>query len=116
MAIRPSRSPETKGCAGNEPGTPKAKHVKATKELRVLAELTRGSLHRFQAEVIGDHCLPSTVSGLIRRYGLLIDRDWIRVPTRVGSDTEVKRYWLNESSRELAGRILAAAAEGSRHD
>lgn len=101
---------QTKGGAGNEPSAPNAKQRKATKELRVLAELTRGPLHRFEAERIGDHCLPSTISALARRYGLRIERDWTRVPTRFGTEADVKRYWLADESRALALRLMSECA------
>ena len=52
---------------------------------------TGGSLNRFQAELIGDHCLNSTIAAL-RSNGHSIAGKWERVPTRFGSFVRVKRY------------------------
>lgn len=89
---------------------------KRTKENVILAALRHGSLNRFEAERIGDHCLHSTVSTLTRKQSLRFDREWERVPTRFGKDVRVKRYRVAASSREVADRILAAAAKDGCHD
>jgi len=72
-------------------------HIKAdrhpTKKQRILEALRAGSLNRFEAERIGDHCLHSTVSSL-KESGHVILSHWERVPTRWGAPCRVKRYWL----------------------
>ncbi len=73
---------------------------------RILAELARGaSLHRFQAERLGDHVLHSTVAK-IQRYGIFVDREWITVPGYAGHPTRVCRYWLSDEQRHRAARLL----------
>ncbi len=69
------------------------KHRHPTKKQRILEALRAGSLNRFEAERIGDHCLHSTVSSL-QKSGYVILSHWERVPTRWGSDCRVKRYWV----------------------
>lgn len=64
-----------------------------TKKQRILEALRAGSLNRFEAEGIGDHCLHSTVSSL-KESGHAILSHWERVPTRWGVECRVKRYWL----------------------
>lgn len=79
---------------------------KQTKIKRILSELTRGgSLHRFQAELIGDHCLHSTIAK-IEGYGIDVAREWITVPGFAGHSTRVCRYWINDENRERAARLL----------
>lgn len=63
-----------------------------TKLARILAILRSGqTLNRFEAEVLGDHCLNSTVA-VLRAEGNLIHDHWERVPTRFGKKARVKRY------------------------
>lgn len=57
--------------------------------LRVM--LAGKSLNRFEAEVFGDHVLPSTIAGL-RAQGYLFLASWERVPTRFGKLVRVRRY------------------------
>jgi hypothetical protein len=69
--------------------------------------------HRFSAEVVGDHCLPTTISDLQKKHTIYFERKFIRVPNRFGSMTPVKLYWLEGDSliraRLLAGLIEVAA-------
>ena len=91
---------------------------------RILAVLRSGiSLNRFEAERIGDHCLPSTVSELGRCHGLIIDRHFEHVPNRWGDPCLVKRYNLPSSEYEKADKVLAylkhntrATTEGESND
>lgn len=79
---------------------------KQTKLKRVLSELARGtSLHRFQAERIGDHTLHSTVCK-IQEYGIRVEREWITVPGYGGHPTRVCRYWLDAENAERACALL----------
>jgi hypothetical protein len=107
--------------AGCEPSAPKKveqteSSPKRTKEHVILCALRNGSLNRFEAERIGDHCLHSTVSTLAHKCGLEFDRAWESVPTRFGVAVRVKRYWLAAPSLEAADRILAMATGEARND
>jgi len=64
-----------------------------TKKAAILAALRHGSLNRFEAERLGDHCLNSTVSEL-RKEGNVIMAHAEMVPTRFGRKVRVKRYHL----------------------
>ena len=81
---------------------------KPGKQARILLVFYRGhSLHRFEAERIGDHCLHSTISALFNGYGLVFDRKRVKVPNRFGTQTTVTQYRLAGSSREKAARLLS---------
>ena len=71
---------------------------------RVLKHLIAGNrLHRFQAEkVCRDHVLPSTVSGLQRKYGLIISREMVTVRGYRGAPTQVAEYWLDSDQQGKA--------------
>lgn len=64
-----------------------------TKKAAILEELHRRSLNRFEAEHMGDHCLPSTISEL-RKEGHVIHAADEQVMTRFGRHVRVKRYYL----------------------
>ncbi len=64
-----------------------------TKKAAILEALRHGSLNRFQAERLGDHCLNSTVSEL-RADGHAILSRYEKVQTRFGRQVRVKRYFL----------------------
>lgn len=78
-----------------------------TKIARVLAHLLTGaSVNRFEAERLGDHCLPSTVSRL-QDHGLLIERQLEPVPNAWGEPCHAARYRLPASERDKARAVLA---------
>jgi hypothetical protein len=54
--------------------------------------------HRFIAETVGDHCLPTTISDLQKRHPIYFERKFIKVPNRFGSKTSVMLYWLKDES------------------
>lgn len=54
--------------------------------------------HRFSAEQVGDHCLPTTITDLQKRYGIHFDRKRVKVRNRFGRLTSVCLYWLSGSS------------------
>lgn len=73
-----------------------------TKEEDVLRALTHDSLNRFEAERIGDHCLPTTVSQL-QKKGIVILSEWEKVQSRgARGETNVKRYWVAPEPKNLA--------------
>ena len=72
----------------------------------LLAFYNGQKLHRFQAERLGDHCLPSTISTFANSHGLIFHRRMVKVPNRFGSTTSVKLYWLADESKDAARRFL----------
>ncbi|WP_457788337.1 hypothetical protein [Pseudomonas sp. PL-6] len=79
-----------------------------TKLTRVLEYFASGgSLNRFEAERLGDHCLNSTIAVLSGQYALNFIRQREKVPNRFGTDTPVIRYRLNENEQQRAGQLLA---------
>jgi len=71
-----------------------------SKEFTIIQYLLLGnSLHRFESETLGDHCLPSTISIIARKYGLEIPRKMVQVSTRFNSTTSVMRYWFSEEDK-----------------
>ena len=72
-----------------------------TKEVDVLRALYFGSLNRFEAERIGDHCLNTTIAQLRGKGVQLLDR-WEKVPSRgARGHTNVKRYWVRPEPGNL---------------
>ena len=84
-----------------------------TKEEDVLRALAHDSLNRFEAERIGDHCLPTTVSQL-QKKGIVILSEWEKVPSRgARGETNVKRYWVAPEPKNLARvRSLLGSEQG----
>lgn len=75
---------------------------------RVLEYLVHGgSLNRFEAERIGEHCLHTTISALSNSHGLLFVRMPESVPNRWGADCRVVRYRLAPSHLARARKLLA---------
>lgn len=71
-----------------------------SKEFTIIQHFLLGnSLHRFEAEGLGDHCLNSTISIIARKYGLEIPRKWVKASTRFDGLTQVKRYWFSEEDK-----------------
>lgn len=68
-------------------------------------------LHRFQAEILGDHCLHSSISGLQTKHGVTFSRKWIKVPNRFGTETRVMLYWLEGKDLERAQGIIGIRQE-----
>ena len=82
----------------------------ATKRGRILSELATGrKMTRFDAEPLGDHCLPSTVSGL-ERFGITISRRTVRIEGRHGT-FHCAEYWLEDDERQRA-RIMLGGGNG----
>ncbi len=64
----------------------------------IAEALTKGSLNRFEAEQLGDHCLNTTVSDLKKR-GFQIESVREKVKNRFGSETTVNRYWITSTPK-----------------
>lgn len=80
-----------------------------SKIARVLAYtlIPGNSLNRFEAEALGDHCLPSTIAKLANSYGLEFQRQPEKVPNQWGTPCDVTRYSLPESQYPRARAVLA---------
>ncbi len=79
-----------------------------SKRARVLVHLRHfNTLNRFEAERIGDHCLPSTISDLALGYGLAFEHTPERVPNKWGAPSDCTRYGLPESQHAQADKALA---------
>lgn len=78
-----------------------------TKIARILAYLLTGaSINRFEAEDLGDHCLPSTIAVLANRHGLGFQRQPEKVPNRWGKPCLVTRYSLPAGEHQQARTTL----------
>ena len=78
-----------------------------SKIANVLAHLLNvGTLNRFEAERIGDHCLHSTISALANGYGLKFERTPEKVPNHWGQPCDVIRYALPASEYQKARAVL----------
>ncbi len=93
-----------------ELGRPRNSHITdgvPTKIARILAHLLTGtSINRFEAERIGDHCLPSTISDLVHDHGLSLNRVQERVLNRWGTHCTVTRYSLPADQYKPARVVL----------
>ena len=78
-----------------------------TKIARILAHLLTGaSINRFEAERLGDHCLPSTIAVLANTHCLVFKRQSEKVPNRWGKPCVVMRYSLPEGQHKRARAVL----------
>ena len=60
-----------------------------------LALRTCGSFTRFDAErQLSDHCLPSIISEIQKRYGAEVSRKFVTVPGFQGKPTQCCEYWV----------------------
>lgn len=73
-----------------------------TKISRVFSALMSGrKFTRFDAErQLSDHCLPSTISIIQKRYGAEVSRKRIMVPGYQGKPTQCCEYWIGLSERQ----------------
>lgn len=79
-----------------------------SKIARVLVYLRHfNALNLFEAEHIGDHCLPSTISSLTIGHGLTFEHITERVPNSWGAPSDCTRYRLPASQHEQADKVLA---------
>jgi hypothetical protein len=78
-----------------------AKNKILNKNNTIMGILYHRPLHRFQAEVEGDHCLPSTISFLKKKHGLKFPRRWVKVPNRFGGETSVMEYSTDEEDKVI---------------
>lgn len=79
----------------------------SSKLRRMLREFADGRrLNRFEAERIGDHCLPQTVHVLERRHGLNFVRVAEHVPGYGGCEVHTVRYSLSFEEQQRARALL----------
>jgi hypothetical protein len=84
------------------------------KLLSMLYRFAEGKkYHRFSAEVVGDHCLPTTVSDLQKKHSIYFERKFIKVPNRFGTKTSVMLYWLQDDSLTKAQLITGISKEAA---
>lgn len=69
--------------------------------------------HRFSAEVVGDHCLPTTISDLQKRHSIYFERKFVQVPNRFGTKTSVMLYWLQGDSLAKAQLLTGIDKEAA---
>ena len=82
------------------------------KEESMLIHFAQGKrLHRFSAERLADHCLPTTVSDLQRKHSITFSREWIEVQNRFNRPTRVKLYFLEGENLSKAQRIVYRRAK-----
>lgn len=62
--------------------------------------------HRFSAERVGEHVLPSSISTFQQTHGICFSRKWVTVPNRFGSETRVVEYWLQGKDLRKARKIV----------
>jgi hypothetical protein len=77
-----------------------------SKNNTIMVALAEGSLTRFDAERLGDHCLPSTISGLSTQHGLEFPRRWVKVPNRFGGETLCKEYTTSDDDKLKINKFL----------
>ena len=93
------------------PVSARTKEVKKgalSKNNTIMNALVEKPLTRFQAEQLGDHCLPSTISGLSSQHGLEFPRRWVKVPNRFGGKTPCKEYSTSDEDKLKISEILGA--------
>ena len=77
-----------------------------SKNNTILNALVEGSLTRFDAEQLGGHCLPSTISALSNQHDLEFPRRWIKVPNRFGGETLCKEYTTSDEDKIYINKYL----------
>ena len=85
---------------------------KAERTLRHFA--TGARLHRFQAERLGEHCLPTTVPRLQKVHPIYFQRKTETVPTNFGAPSHVSVYWLEGECLARAKEIVFRNRQGGR--
>jgi hypothetical protein len=99
MSINTKKPPQSDRTQGANKKT-------VSKNNTIMVALVEGSLTRFDAERLGDHCLPSTISGLSIQHGLEFPRKLVKVPTRFGGETSVMEYTTSEDDKTYINKYL----------
>lgn len=86
------------------------------KEESMLIHFAQGKrLHRFSAERLADHCLPTTISDLQRKHSISFSREWVEVQNRFNRPTRVKLYYLQGENLRKALEIVSRRAKHERN-
>ena len=91
------------------PVSARTKEVKKgtlSKNNTILNALVETPLTRFDAEQLGEHCLPSTISALSSQHGLEFPRRWVKVPNRFGGVTLCKEYTTSDDDKLKINKFL----------
>ena len=99
MSINTKKPPQSDRTQGANKKT-------VSKNNTIMVALVEGSLTRFDAEQLGDHCLPSTISALSNQHGLEFPRRWIKVPNRFGGETLCKEYTTSDEDKTYINKFL----------
>lgn len=97
MMDNKNATPKDQGSASND--QEKFNLKEAGKLDSMLYRFAEGKqYHRFSAETVGDHCLPTTISDLQIRHSICFSRKSVKVPNRFGGKSRVSLYWLEGGS------------------
>lgn len=101
---------------GNSLNTMPRNCTEIGKEESMLIHFAQGKrLHRFSAEHLADHCLPTTVSDLQRKHSITFSREWVEVQNRFNGTTRVKLYYLQGDNLSKAQEIVSRRAKHERY-
>ena len=82
-----------------------------TKKHNIVSEFCLGKkLSCLDHSRIGETCLHSTVSGLVKHHHLTIPRKWEKLPNRRGNLVSVKQYWFSDDD---VAKMKPLLSEGS---
>ena len=84
----------------------RAKKNILSKNNTIMIALVEAPLTRFDAEQLGDHCLPSTISALSNQHGLELPRRWVKIPNRFGGETLCKEYTTSDDDKLKINKLL----------
>jgi|TARA_B110000003_G_C16129407_1_gene331099 hypothetical protein len=99
MSINTKKPPQSDRTQGANKKT-------VSKNNTIMVALVEGSLTRFDAEGLGDHCLNSTISALSSQHGLEFPRRWVKVPNRFGGETLCKEYTTSDDDKLKINKFL----------
>ncbi len=85
--------------------------VTPTKRTRIIATLVAASrdgikITRFDVEVMGDHCLNTTIAQITSLDRIIVDREETTRPSCFGKPVNCKEYWLEPSAIKMAEKLL----------
>jgi len=64
--------------------------------LLAIASIRNCPVTRFDAELVGDHCLHSTISDIQKYHGIRVERNYTKRPGQFG-EIRCCEYWLKPS-------------------
>lgn len=72
----------------------------------IVASKAGHKVTMFDAEIIGDHVLRSTVPTITKVYGVTVQREWTKRPGRFG-EIDCCQYWVDPNQIEKAERLFS---------